>query len=162
MTAVSILDAWEPVRAARVRGVGQRAHGAQPRGPQHEWVGDRHGDTWCTKCLRHKRDVDTRERGACVEAPAVVRAAPKAGLGHSIIAAAIEGSEAVLAHCTKCGGFAVSSMRLLGQTCRPRAPADQPARKAIADGKHPKTGARLGATWAVRAWREAARAPDDA
>ena len=91
----------------------------------------------------------------------VVRAAAKAELGHSIIAAAIQGSDAVLAHCIKCGGLAVSSMRLLGQRCRPRAPADQPARKAIANGRHPKTGARLGATWTVRAWHAAAQ-PDEA
>ena len=128
-TAMSILDAWEPARAVRAKSRGQQ-RARQPLGPQHAWVGDTRGDTWCAKCLRHKREVGTRDRGGCSEAPEVVRAAARAELEHSITAANIEGSDAVLAHCTK--------MRWLSSVVvaatRPNVPPTRPCRPASEEG----------------------------
>jgi hypothetical protein len=160
-TAVAVPDARDPVRAKRVRASAHGSLGKKPQGPQHEWAVDRYGDAWCTKCLRHKRELGARGRDDCAEALAVVRAVSKASLGHSIVAMTIAGTDALLSHCTRCGGFAVSSMRLLAQQCRPRPPAAQPARSAILNGKHPKSGAKLGPHRSVRSWHEAAQAPDD-
>ena len=81
-----------------------------------------------------------------------MRSVAQVRLQHTIVVAYVIGTDAAVACCLRCGGYAARFARALGVGCVPRAAADQPFRKVFERARHPNNGSRLTEWMLVANW----------